>query len=235
MKQDITALQETLGYTFADVSLLEQALTHSSYANERRDGTESNERLEFLGDSILSVVAATYLFANENGDEGNLSKLRAAIVCEKALSGYAREIGIGAYLRLGKGEASSGGADRDSTLEDTFEALVAAIYLDGGMEAARAFALPYLQQELRRWKEHIAEPRFKDYKTLLQEIVQQTPEERVEYVLTGESGPDHDKKFTAEVRLHSNVIGHGKGHSKKEAEQQAAREALALLGYAEGR
>ena len=231
MSAELTELMEKLGYTFHDPSLLQTALTHSSYANERRDGTQSNERLEFLGDSVLGVIASTYLFSHESGDEGSLSKLRASIVCEKALSSYSRSIGVGKYLLLGKGEKASGGAGRDSTLEDAFEAIVAAIFLDGSMGAARRFALPFLERELHNQRQR----KFKDYKTLLQEIVQQTPEEHVTYVLTGESGPDHDKKFTAEVRLHSNVIGRGAGHSKKEAEQQAAREALSLLGYPEGR
>ena len=226
---ELQQLMERMGYTFRDPSLLRAALTHSSYANEKRDGTQSNERLEFLGDSVLGVIASTYLFDRETGDEGSLSKLRASIVCEKALSSYSRSLGIGEHLLLGKGERASGGADRASTLEDAFEAVVAAVFLDGGMEAARAFALPFLEQELHSQRRS----KFKDYKTLLQEIVQQTPEEHVEYVLIGESGPDHDKKFTAEVRLHSNVLGTGVGRSKKEAEQQAAREALKLMGYSD--
>lgn len=228
---DWQRLMERLGYRFRDSALLQTALTHSSYANERRDGTQSNERLEFLGDSVLGVIASTYLYDRERGDEGSLSKLRASLVCEKALSSYSRTLCLGEYLLLGKGERANGGAERASTLEDAFEAMVAAIFLDGGMEAARAFVLPFLKQELQNQRQR----HFKDYKTLLQEIVQQTPEEHVEYVLTGESGPDHDKKFTVEVRLHSNIIGHGTGHSKKEAEQQAAHEALALLGYPDGR
>lgn len=231
MNDDLQALMERMGYTFRDPSLLENALTHSSYANERRDGTRSNERLEFLGDAVLGVIAATYLYTHEDSDEGSLSKLRATIVCEKALSSYSQSLHVGECLRLGKGERASGGSTRDSILEDAFEAIVAAVFLDGGMVAARRFALPFLERELHSRRQK----KFKDYKTALQEIVQQTPEAHVEYVLVGESGPDHNKKFTAEVRLHSNVIGRGAGRSKKEAEQQAAREALQLMGYADMR
>ncbi|MBP5303954.1 MAG: ribonuclease III [Clostridia bacterium] len=223
--RDLSALMDALGYTFQNQELLEQALTHSSYANEH--GIPSNERLEFLGDSVLNLIAGEYLFSLDDSDEGSLSKRRASIVCEKALASYSAEMHVGDYLLLGKGERSSGGAQRESTLEDAFESIVAAIYLDGGMEAARQFALPRLQQELQTKKQH----RFNDYKTLLQEIIQQNPEEKLQYVLVNESGPDHNKKFTVEVHLNSNVIGHGKGKSKKEAEQLAAKEALALMGY----
>lgn len=223
--RDLSKLTQALGYTFQNQEFLEQALTHSSYANEK--GIASNERLEFLGDSVLGLIAAEYLFANNPDDEGSLSKRRASIVCEQALASYSAELHVGDFLLLGKGERTSGGAERESTLEDAFEAIVAAIYLDGGMEAAKDFALPFLTRELSS----NPKKRFYDYKTLLQEIVQQNPEERLQYVLVNESGPDHNKKFTIEVHLNSNVIGHGKGRSKKEAEQQAAKEALALMGY----
>ena len=224
---DLSSLMQTIGYTFKNPRLLEQALTHSSYANEKPGAGGSNERLEFLGDSVLGFIAASYLFEHDSGNEGSLSKRRAAIVCEQALASYSREIGVGGFLRLGKGERATGGAERDSNLEDAFEAIVGAIYLDGGLSAATAFALPYLEKELGSRKEK----HFKDYKTLLQEIVQQNPEESLRYVLVAESGPDHDKHFTVEVHLNSNVIGRGKGGSKKEAEQRAAKEALALMGY----
>ncbi|HIZ19980.1 MAG TPA: ribonuclease III [Firmicutes bacterium] len=230
-KTDTQPLQELmgkLGYTFQNPRLLENALTHSSFANERRAGEyKSNERLEFLGDSVLGMVTAVHLFHNETGPEGELTKLRAALVCEKALFAYAQELELGKYLLLGKGEARTGGAQRPSILADAFEAVTAAIFLDGGMPAARAFLLPFLKKELAN---HRRLP-FKDYKTTLQEIIQQNPEERLDYVLTGESGPDHDKTFRVEVHLNSNVIGKGRGRSKKEAEQQAAREALQLMGY----
>ena len=219
MRQETMRFMEKIGYRFRNPALLENALTHSSYANEGHHGMESNERLEFLGDSVLGFVTAGYLFEKETGPEGMLTKLRAALVCEKALCSYAQLLGLGAYLLLGKGEQRSGGAERPSILADAFEAVIAAIYL--------AFILPYLEQEASNQRRR----HFKDYKTTLQEIIQHNPEERLDYVLKGESGPDHDKVFQVEVRLHSNVIGSGRGRSKKEAEQQAAREALRLMGY----
>ena len=230
MKQMVQDLMQKLGYTFSDPSLLEKALTHSSYANEGKNGAkglQSNERLEFLGDSVLGMIAAVYLFHRETGAEGELTKLRAAIVCEKALASYSRSLELGKYLLLGRGERQNGGDTRPSILADAFEAVVAAIYLDGGMEPARAFVLRFLEKEVSNQRRL----HFKDYKTTLQEIIQQNPEERLEYVLTGESGPDHSKQFAVAVHLNSNVIGSGRGHSKKEAEQQAAREALQLMGY----
>ena len=227
MKTDLSPLMQAMGYTFRNVPLLETALTHSSYANERHGGLECNERLEFLGDAVLGMIAATYLYDHDNRNEGALSKLRSSVVCSEALASYSRELGVGQYLRLGHGEARGVGANRPAYLEMGFRAWTAGVYLDGGLEAARRFELPLLEKELAtRRQEH-----FKDYRTQLQEVVQQNPGERVEYVHIGESGPDHDKKFTVEVHLNSNVIGRGVGRSKKEAEQQAAREALALMGY----
>lgn len=220
-------LQKRIGYKFKNIRLLETALTHSSYANESHKG-ESYERLEFLGDAVLSIVVSEYIFnLYSSKAEGDLTKLRASLVCESALAGFARQLGLGEFLRLGRGEAKNGGADRPSILCDVFEAVIAAIFLDGGMEEARKFVLSVTESE-------IAKPRVrrtKDYKTTLQELVQQNEGERLEYVLVGESGPDHNKHFVAEVHLNSNVIGKGGGHSKKEAEQQAARAALALMGY----
>ena len=227
MNNEYTALMDKLGYRFRDPRLLEKALTHSSYANEGRHGLESNERLEFLGDSVLGFVAAKYLFEKENGPEGELTKLRAAVVCEKALCSYSTELGLGNYLLLGKGERLTGGAERPSILADAFEAVIAAMFLDGGLEPVRGFVLRFVEKEANNQRKR----HFKDYKTTLQEIVQQNPEEKLEYVLTGESGPDHSKQFVVEVHLNSNVIGTGRGRSKKEAEQQAAREALKLMGY----
>ena len=227
MNNEYTALMDKLGYRFRDPRLLEKALTHSSYANEGRHGLESNERLEFLGDSVLGFVAAKYLFKKENGPEGELTKLRAAVVCEKALCSYSKELGLGNYLLLGKGERLTGGAERPSILADAFEAVIAAMFLDGGLEPVRGFVLRFVEKEANNQRKR----HFKDYKTTLQEIVQQNPEEKLEYVLTGESGPDHSKQFVVEVHLNSNVIGTGRGRSKKEAEQQAAREALKLMGY----
>ena len=227
MNNEYTALMDKLGYRFRDPRLLEKALTHSSYANEGRHGLESNERLEFLGDSVLGFVAAKYLFEKENGPEGELTKLRAAVVCEKALCSYSKELGLGNYLLLGKGGRLTGGAERPSILADAFEAVIAAMFLDGGLEPVRGFVLRFVEKEANNQRKR----HFKDYKTTLQEIVQQNPEEKLEYVLTGESGPDHSKQFVVEVHLNSNVIGTGRGRSKKEAEQQAAREALKLMGY----
>ena len=221
-------LQEKLGYRFRNPALLRTALTHSSYANESHGKFVCNERLEFLGDSVLGMITAEYLYTQwSDVPEGVLTRHRAALVCEKALCKYARELGIGSCLLLGRGERHSGGDNRPSILADAFEAVLAAIYLDGGMEAARTFVLPFLIKEIAAQRRR----HFKDYKTQLQEIVQQTPEEKLHYVLVGESGPDHSKRFAVEVHLNSNVIGKGHGKSKKEAEQLAAREALKLMGY----
>lgn len=227
LQRDLGPLMDALGYHFHDETLLCRALIHSSYANEGQRGLESNERLEFLGDSVLGLTAAVYLFNREKGPEGELTKLRAAVVCEQALHSYAQQLHLGEWLLLGKGERQHGGAERPSIVADAFEAVTAAIYLDGGMEPARAFLLPFLEQEASNQRR----AHFKDYKTQLQEIVQQNPGETLTYVLTGESGPDHDKQFTMEVHLNSNVIGRGRGRSKKDAEQKAAHEALRLMGY----
>lgn len=219
-------LEKKLDYVFKDKDLLRLALTHSSYANEKHNEIECNERLEFLGDSVLGVVTAEYLYHQCPGvPEGELSKQRAALVCEQSLFNFANQVGLGDYLILGKGETHTGGRTRPSILADAFEAVIAAIYLDGGMEPAKKHILRFIQKPLL---EHRAA--FQDYKTKLQEIIQQNPEEHLEYVKTGESGPDHDKRFEVEVHLNSNVIGHGVGRSKKQAEQEAAREALALMG-----
>ena len=220
-------LEKKLNYAFKDKSLLLNALTHSSYANEVRGGTSSNERLEFLGDSVLSIIVSEYLF-NEfpNIPEGELTKLRASLVCEKSLCGFSRELEIGKFLRLGKGEDKGGGRERDSILADAFEAVLAAIYIDGGIDVAKKHVMRFVLAELQHKNDEV----FKDYKTALQEIIQRNPEEYVSYILTDESGPDHDKVFTVEVRLNSNVIGKGSGKSKKQAEQMAAKQALHLMG-----
>ena len=221
-------LEDKLEYHFKKPEYLKTALTHSSFANESKVAGGSNERLEFLGDSILGVVVADYLFRNfPDLPEGDLTKKRAALVCEKACCGFSQQLGVGKYLLLSRGEQNSGGRTRSSILADAFESITAAIYLDGGMEESRKFVLRFVLPLLQETRPKI----FKDYKTSLQEIVQKNPEDTLEYVLTGESGPDHDKHFTVEVRLDHNVIGKGGGRSKKEAEQQAAREALELMGY----
>lgn len=217
-------LQDAIHYHFKDESLLYHALTHSSYANER--GTlGSNERLEFLGDSVLGFVTADYLYhAMSDRTEGELTKRRAAEVCEKSLFRFADEIRLGDYLLLGKGEEHTGGRERPSILADAFESLIAAIYLDGGIEPARAFILRFIATD------DFAGDAVADYKTKLQEIIQQNPEEHLDYAVVGESGPAHDRFFEVEVHLNSNVIGRGVGKSKKKAEQQAAKEALRLMG-----
>lgn len=222
-------LEKNLKYTFKNKELLKNALAHSSYANEKKGDTTSNERLEFLGDSVLSIVVSDYIYANfPHLPEGQLTRLRASLVCEKTLCSFSKQLGVGDYILLGKGERANGGATRPSILADAFEAILAAIYLDGGMEPAKNHVLRFVKQELS----HLEHENFKDYKTELQEIIQRNPEEKLTYVLTGESGPDHDKCFTVEVHLNSNVIGEGSGHSKKNAEQAAAKKALELMGIA---
>ncbi len=220
-------LENSIGYRFEDIGHLENALIHTSYANEQGMGRiNSNERLEFLGDAVLSIIVAEYVYGISPAmSEGELTRHRASLVCEEALASYAREINLGGYLKLGRGENKNGGADRDSILSDAFEAVLAAIYLDGGMIPANYFVMRFVSEQGDDYGS------FRDYKTDLQEIIQQNPEERVQYVLVGEEGPDHNKTFTFEVRLNdTNVIGRGSGHSKKEAEQNASREALSLMG-----
>lgn len=220
-------LQKKLNHKFNNIELLKNALTHSSYANEVRASYGSNERLEFLGDSILSVIVSEYIYNQyPKMPEGELTRLRASLVCEKSLCAFSRELELGKYLLLGKGEDNNGGRERDSILADVFEAVLAAIYLDAGMEKAREHVMNFVLREINNKKDD----GFKDYKTVLQEIIQQNPEESVTYILIGEEGPAHDKKFTVEVHLNSNVIGTGKGHSKKQAEQMAAKQALELMG-----
>lgn len=226
---DLDRLESYIQYHFQNKHLLLEALSHSSYANEKRKTRSSNERLEFLGDSVLSIVVSEFLFHRyPNLPEGELTKLRASMVCEKALFVFAQEIHLGEFLLLGKGEEHTGGRERPSILADAFEAVIAAIFLDGGMEAAKRHILRFIPEDPEETDQPMG---FHDYKTQLQEVVQKNPEEKVEYVLVSESGPDHDKAFQVEVCLNSNVIGRGTGHSKKAAEQMAAREALLLMGY----
>ena len=220
-------LEENLRYEFKNKKLLINALTHTSYANEARDGISSNERLEFLGDSVLSIVVSEYIYKEFNNlPEGELTKLRASLVCEKSLCQFSRELDLGKHLRLGKGEDKGGGRERDSILADAFEAVLAAMYLDGGFNVAKNHVMRFIKDELKHTDDEV----FKDYKTALQEIIQKNPEESVTYILTKESGPDHDKVFEVEVRLNSNTIGKGVGKNKKQAEQSAAKEALRLMG-----
>ncbi|MDO4607712.1 MAG: ribonuclease III [Clostridia bacterium] len=221
------SLEAKLNYKFNNIKLLKNALIHSSYANEVRGNTQSNERLEFLGDSVLSVIVSDHLYQKyPNMPEGELTKLRASLVCEKSLCALSRELHIGEYLMLGHGEDKNGGRERDSILADAFESVLAAIYLDGGMQAA----VNHIMNTVLRDLEHHSDDSFKDYKTTLQEIIQRNPEESVSYILIDETGPDHNKLFTVEVRLNSNVIGTGSGKNKKTAEQMAAKQALKLMG-----
>ncbi|MDR1001882.1 MAG: ribonuclease III [Oscillospiraceae bacterium] len=225
--ENIERLQKIINYRFNDKSYLVTALTHSSFANETKK-TQSNERLEFLGDAVLSIVVSEFLFTKyQNKSEGELTRIRASLVCEEMLSVFATKIELGSFIRFGKGEHNTGGNQRPSILADGFEALIAAIFMDGGMEEARKFVLGFVNGELCNPHQALNH----DYKTSLQEIIQQNSEERLQYVLVEESGPDHDKRFKVEVHLNSNVIGTGGGKSKKEAEQQAAREALKWMGY----
>ncbi|MDR0315167.1 MAG: ribonuclease III [Oscillospiraceae bacterium] len=218
-------IEKKLNYEYKDINLLRRALTHSSYANEKNTKYGNNERLEFLGDSVLGFITAEYFYKNrETLPEGELTKLRAAAVCEGSLYNFAKGIDLGDHIFLGKGEVNTGGNKRPSILADAFEAIIASIYLDGGMDAARDFVLNFILQP------NPDKISLNDYKTTLQEVVQKNPEELLEYVLTGESGPDHNKNFNVEVHLNNNIIGKGSGKSKKIAEQQAAKEALELMG-----
>ena len=207
-------LQEVLHYQFKNPALLRIALTHTSYANESKVPTTHNERLEFLGDSVLSVVAADYLFHQSDRPEGELTRMRASLVSEDALFQFAQEVHLGEYLRLGHGEDLGGGRNRPSVVSDAFEAVIAALYLDGGLEVARSFILPFLSE---------GKTAEEDYKTRLQEVIQQNPEEKLHYEVESENGPDHDKKFVVAVYLNSNRMAAGEGRSKKAAEQQAAK------------
>lgn len=230
---DIANLEKTLGYTFNDKTILIKALSHSSFSNELKSKnieSECNERLEFFGDSILSFTVSEYLYTNyPNLPEGELSKVRAGTVCEKALASFARQIDLGRYLLLGHGEDTQNGRNRPSILADAFEAVLAATYIDGGIDPVKKFLLPFASEEI---SQIIARGNTKDYKTMLQQFVQQEQGDVLEYRVVGESGPAHDKIFEAEAALNNNVIGHGKGKSKREAEQMAAKEALALFGQA---
>lgn len=217
-------LEKNIGYSFKDKELLRLALTHSSYANEKGI-KHDNERLEFLGDSVLGFITAEYLFKSlSERPEGDLTKLRANAVCEKALAKFANEINLGEFVLLGKGEVMTGGRERPSILSDAFESVIAAIYLDAGMEEAKKFVLRFVSQSTTDTVQAT------DYKTLLQEVIQKNPDEHLTYSLAAQSGPDHNKTFTVEVYLNSNCIGTGSGHSKKKAEQAAAKEALGLMG-----
>ncbi|MCL2044860.1 MAG: ribonuclease III [Oscillospiraceae bacterium] len=220
---NLEKLQNILEYSFNDLVLLDTALTHSSYANEnRKSGSSSNERLEFLGDSVLGMTVATIIYtADKDMPEGQMTRLRAELVCEKSLVSIATAIDLGSCLHLGKGEEKSGGRLRPSILADALEAVIGAIYLDGGFEPVYSFVSNFLGEK-------VSDLEFgqSDYKTRLQEIIQEKACQTLDYRVTGEKGPDHLKIYTVEVRLNHVSIGLGTGKSKKEAEQDAARVAL---------
>ena len=222
--KDVKKLEEVAGYQFQNPELLRQALTHSSYANEKRMGkSKCNERLEFLGDAVLELISSEFLFGQHpDMAEGELTKKRASMVCEPSLAMSARDIKLQEFLLLGKGEEFTGGRDRDSITSDALEAVIGAIYLDGGIEQAREFILRFVLNDLEN------KSLYYDSKTVLQEIVQDQGK-IPKYVLTGCTGPDHDKRFFAEVRISGETYGKGKGHTKKAAEQAAAYQAVLLL------
>ena len=222
----IKELEAAIGYRFKNITLLQNALTHSSYANERwHNSLLSNERLEFLGDAILGMTVAKYLYQTfPDRPEGELTRMRADMVCEQTLAKVAARIELGKHLLLGNGEEQGGGRTRNSILADAVESVIAASYLDGGMEAAQKFIEQFILVEVPVKKLHNA-----DYKTALQELVQQKKNQVLSYTLVGESGPDHDKQFDVEVKLNGKVVGTGSGSSKKRAEQAAAHAALEKL------
>lgn len=222
---DIQELQNMIGYQFKNPELLRQALTHSSYANEKHSKKyPDNERLEFLGDAVLELVSSEFLFKNyPQMPEGEMTKFRASIVCEPTLAICTKEMNLGKYLFLGKGEDQTGGRTRKSILSDALEAVIGAIYFDGGLEAAKAFVHRFILVDVEHKK------LFHDSKTILQEVVQASYKEELHYVLVKEEGPDHDKRFMVEAMIGDRVIGHGTGHTKKAAEQEAAYEALLKL------
>ncbi|MGN0426229.1 MAG: ribonuclease III [Agathobacter sp.] len=223
MKQ-LAEFQEKIGYSFKEEGLLRQALTHSSYANEKHmKKLSDNERLEFLGDAVLEIVSSDFLYANyPELPEGDLTRLRASIVCEPTLAMCTEVLNLGDYLLLGKGEDHTGGRKRKSILSDALEAIIGAIYLDGGFANAKEFVLKYILTDIEHKK------LFYDSKTILQEVVQ-GEHETLSYVLVEESGPDHDKSFSVNVCVGDKVIGSGVGHTKKAAEQEAAYRALLVL------
>ena len=222
----IKDLEAAIGYKFHNISLLQNALTHSSYANERwHNSLLSNERLEFLGDSILGMLVAEYLYRNfPDRPEGELTRMRADMVCETTLAAVANTIHLGDHLLLGHGEEQGGGRSRDSILADAVESVIAASFLDGGMEAALRFIQRFILVQVPVTKLHNA-----DYKTQLQELVQQKRNQVLAYSLVAASGPDHDKHFVVEVALNGTIVGKGQGSSKKRAEQNAARNAIDTL------
>ncbi len=225
---NITFLENKINYSFKDKSIVLTAITHSSYANEKKaKKLKYNERIEFLGDSVLSLTISEHLYKMyPDLPEGELTVTRSKIVCESSLSRCATQIGLGEILLLGKGEELSGGRRKSSILSDAFEALIGAVYLDGGFATARDFIMKSMESIIRS---SMQGKLFYDYKTQLQEIVQQKEDQQISYAIIDETGPDHNKTFVAEIRINNSPIGQGAGHSKKEAEQNAARDALDKL------
>lgn len=228
MENRLEMLQQLMDYKFKERSYLVRALTHSSFSNEnKKEKLKNNERLEFLGDSVLGLIISEYLFSHyANLEEGQLTKIRAKIVCEASLGSASKALRLGEFMMFGRGEELTGGRERTSILSDAFEALIAAIFLDGGMEQARAFVLRRLDAVI---KDAVEGKLFVDYKTRLQEVIQIQKGNRIKYEIVREEGPDHSKIFYTEVRLNDVTIGVGSGHSKKESEQEAAKHGLKRL------
>lgn len=221
-------LSDKIGHSFKQLQLLNNALTHSSYVASRNDYLEHNERLEFIGDSVLNMIISLHLYQKcKNAPEGHLTRIRASIVCEQSLYAAADRIGLGKYLLLSKGEENTGGRSRVSILADAFEALIAAVYLDGGIKKARSFVLAGLDDTI---SDSIQNKLFSDYKSFLQEHVQKNNSGKLNYKMLSEEGPDHNKTFEMALYLDNTLIGKGTGHSKKDAQQAAAKAAIESLG-----
>jgi len=229
-KEKLEEIQKKINYFFKDIELLNISLTHSSYSNENKmRANENNERLEFLGDAIIGLVVSEYLYNRfKEFPEGEMTKKRAAIVCESSLAFAARKINLGDYILLGKGEEATGGRNRDSILADAFEALAGAIFIDGGLNSTRNYLLGMFEEEViyAISKGNL----FIDYKTELQEVLQKKGKPKIEYNVEKEVGPDHNKKFYMNVIVENKIIGSGMGRNKKEAEQMAAKQALIRIG-----
>lgn len=222
---ELEEFEKKIDYTFIDKKLLEKALTHTSYANENR--TESNEKLEFLGDSILEFISSKYMYQNYTSlKEGEMTKVRTSVVCEKSLYKIAKMHNFSDFLFLGKSEQQTGGKNRPAILADSVEAVIAAMFLDGGLEVTEKFIIDNLKDSIEFETKHVGD---KDYKTVLQEKLQIHGNVKIEYVITKESGPDHDKKFEAQVKKDGKILANGQGKSKKEAEMAAAKKALELI------
>lgn len=227
MKNKIKKIQEIIGYEFKNKELLVNALTHSSFVNEKSH-IKNNERLEFLGDAVLELIISDYLYNNHHHlSEGQMTKLRSRIVCTESLAMSAENLQLGEYIFLGKGEENTGGRNRKSTLANSFEAVIGSIYLDGGIEPVKKFIMSKLKENIMNALEGKL---VFDFKTKLQEITQQNPQNIIEYLVESEEGPEHNKLFNVSLMLNNNIIGKGSGNSKKEAEQQAAYQGLVSLG-----